>query len=404
MTNEEKTIFDNIMAEIKANQLTVEKVQELIKNSGLVDTKAIDDLKAEIKAITDAQGLKITEIEQKGEDKKPATIKAAIEQNLDKIKGFTETESGRLKISLNAEDVVKTITAASITSDSAQGTIDGVGQIHRGMEFMRNIFPTKPAGNDTHGSYQWWEQLAITDNSSAVDEGVDAASESTSTWVRKTIDAKRLNAWTKASADQLQDVSWMAGEINDILRKSMRLKENAGLLTGTGLTNNIAGVKSYATAFSSASSPKYVNASILNLLSACKTQINRDTLGGATANYALMHPNVADALRNEKDELGRPINLAWATGETLNIMGLTIIESALVDESDLYVFDSRMASLIMWNDLTIEIWRQDSDFTNGLFTVNAYLRENLLVKDVDKKAFVFVDDITAAKSEINLGA
>ena len=202
MTNEEKTIFDNIMAEIKANQLTAEKVQELIKNSGLVDTKAIDDLKAEIKAITDAQGLKITEMEQKGEGKKSATIKAAIEQNLDKIKGFTETESGRLKISLNAEDVVKTITAASITSDTAQGTIEGVGQIHRGLEFMRNIFPTKPAGNDTHGSYQWWEQLAITDNSSAVDEGVDAASESTSTWVRKTIDAKRLTAWTKASADQ----------------------------------------------------------------------------------------------------------------------------------------------------------------------------------------------------------
>lgn len=378
-----------------ANFATKEQLEEkfkAVKNYDDTELKAkFDEL---VKAV-EAQGLEIAKsMDSKGKSNKSVTD--YISDNIEPMEKAIESGA-----KFRFEMPLKTVTASSLTSDTSGIYNDNVVDIFRGSEFLRNIFTKRSAGNNSHGTYYWWEQLAITDNSSNVSEGADAASESTLTWVQKSISGKRINAWSKATKDQLKDVVWMRDQLITTLSKTMRLKENSGLWNGTGSTTYLAGITTYATAFSTASSPTYKYATLQDLVGACKVQIARDTYSGATATHVCLSPNRVDEIRSEKDELGNYINQAWALGGTITINGLTVVENALISDDQMLVGDMRLAQLIEWDNLMVEVGQIDDDFTNGIYTINAYIRENLVVADNDKGAFVYVSDIDSAIEAIN---
>ena len=206
--------------------------------------------------------------------------------------------------------------------------------------------------------------------------------------------------YIKLGVDRIKDVDFVMGEIQALIRKNMKLKENDQLINGTGLGNEVAGILTYATEFDT-TGISIQDANLIDLLGKIKTQIKVDMLGGATPNYATINPLEVDAIRYKKDTLNRYLFESWALG-TVNpsVGGMSIVENALVTENTLIAGDFSLATLYVWDDLVIEMGRTEDDMLKGLVTITAYIRENLRVKDVDKKAIVKVSDVAQAIEDI----
>jgi len=294
-------------------------------------------------------------------------------------------------ISINTS--LKTVQSSNVGSDTNAFRDQNVGQIQRGMPYMRDLFPKVFLSGGTHGDVKWYEQLAVTNNAGNVAEVRTAPTASNLTWVEKTLNSRRIMDWCKISVDSLKDIAFVRGEITALINKNMKIKENSQLLSGLGTGNEIAGINTYATDFVT-SGVSVKDAQLVDLINQAGVQIAVDMLGGALPNYWVANPaDVQKYIRSRKDANNRYLFESWALGANPTIGNMQAVENALAPSDTLLVGDFNRATLYIWDDLVIEIAQIEDDKKTGLTTIIAYLRENLRVNDVDKKAFVKVDSI-----------
>ena len=301
-------------------------------------------------------------------------------------------------ISINTS--LKTVQSSNVDSDTNAFRDQNVGQIQRGMPYMRDLFPKVFLSGGTHGDVKWYEQLAVTNNAGNVAEVRTAPTESNLTWVEKTLNSRRIMDWCKISVDSLKDIAFVRGEITALINKNMKIKENSQLISGLGTGNEIAGINTYATDFVT-SGVSVKDAQLVDLINQAGVQIAVDMLGGALPNYWVANPaDVQKYIRSRKDANNRYLFEAWALGANPTIGNMQAVENALAPSDTLLVGDFNRATLYIWDDLVIEIAQIEDDKKTGLTTIIAYLRENLRVNDVDKKAFVKVASIAADLADI----
>lgn len=316
----------------------------------------------------------------------------------EKLNAFDDVLKGQKKVHIATTR--KAVSSSNFTDDTMAYRESGVGQIQRGMEYMRNLFTIVPLGANTHDTVSWYEQLAVTNNAANVAEIRTVGSQSNVTWVQKNLNSARIFDFIKVGVDRIKDVDFVMGEVRALINKNMKLKENDQLINGTGNGNEIAGILTYATAFDT-TGIKIKNANLVDLLGKIKTQVKIGMKGGATPNYWIGSPIDIDAIRYKKDSLGRYLFESWALGtSTVNVGGMTGVENPLVTENTLLAGDFSLATLYVWDDLVIEMGRTEDDMLTGLVTITAYIRENLRVKDVDKKAIVKVADLASTITAI----
>jgi HK97 family phage major capsid protein len=294
---------------------------------------------------------------------------------------------------------LKAIQSTSVTSDTMAYRSAGVGEIKRGMPFMRDLFQVVNLTSDSHGTVKWYEQLAVTDNAKNVAETRVVGAESNLTWVEKTLTGKRLFDHIKVGVDQLKDVAFIAGEVQRLVERNMRLKENSQLINGVGTGNEIAGILSYAVEFVT-TDISVQDANFVDLVGLAKTQIDTTMLGGATPNITVTNRKVTDLIRYKKDAQNRYINEGLAFGNDLVIGGIQTIENPLMSDNTALIGDFSLATLYVFDDLMIEIAQIEDDKKTGMTTIMAYMRENLRVQDVDVNAFVKVSDVATTLSTI----
>lgn len=387
-----------------------ELMPKFIDKDGM--NKAFEDFKAEMKTqYEDA----ITEKKMESAFEK---FSAELQKDFDKLresnaKGQEKSLRDILaEKSAELEDLAKTgkklvvattrknVTSSNFTDDTYAYRESGVGQIQRGLEYIRNLFTVVPLGSNTHDAVAWYEQLAITDNAKNVAEVRTAGNQSNITWVQKTLSSARIFDYIKVGVDRIKDVDFVMGEVQGLIRKNMKLKENDQLINGTGQNNQVAGLLTYATEFDT-TGVSIQDANLIDLLGKIKTQIKMDMLGGATPNYWIGSPVDVDSIRYKKDTLNRYMFESWALGNSNpNVGGMVGVENALVTENTLIAGDLSLATLYVWDDLVIEMGRTEDDMLKGLVTITAYIRENLRVKDVDKKAIVKVSDVAQTIEDI----
>lgn len=294
-------------------------------------------------------------------------------------------------ISINTS--LKTVQSSNVGSDTNAFRDQNVGQIQRGMPYMRDLFPKVFLSGGTHGDVKWYEQLAVTNNAGNVAEVRTAPTASNLTWVEKTLNSRRIMDWCKISVDSLKDIAFVRGEITALINKNMKIKENSQLLSGLGTGNEIAGINTYATDFVT-TGVSVKDAQLVDLINQAGVQIAVDMLGGALPNYWVANPaDVQKYIRSRKDANNRYLFESWALGANPTIGNMQAVENALAPSDTLLVGDFNRATLYIWDDLVIEIAQIEDDKKTGLTTIIAYLRENLRVNDVDKKAFVKVASI-----------
>lgn len=392
MTNEEKTIFDNIMTEIKANQLTAEKVQELIKNSGLVDTKAIDDLKAEIKAITDAQGLKITEIEQKGEKSIPVTvreqIKAGLSANADNLK---KLKTEKTQFSFEIKEVGTMTTAASITGYIPQAErIAGLNEIPLRMPMLISLLPSAATASSR---IEWAYEVAGEGGAGGTVEGnkknqIDADFNiGAENIIKRTV-------FVKISEEMLSDIDWMASYIeNRLLGMRLALDLENQVLNGTTSTSALHGIIEQSTAWAAGDFALTIVAA--NELDAVIVGANQVMVANHIPNLIIMHPSDITKLALTKASDGQYLFPSFQLPSGKEIGGIPVLSSTVIAARKFVVCDRTKATIYNREGVRIEAGYDGNDFTYNLRTIRAEARLALVIETNDKTAFVYGDFDTA---------
>ena len=171
------TFLDFAENAAKSAEMTADKFNEMFEskaNELEIETAKVKGLQEQL----DKMGSEISAMKENAPEEKHVSLTDAFKEQIEANKEKIEA-GAKFKMQVPAELVSKTITASSITSDTAALRDEQVGQLFRGQEFLRNLFRVRTVGENTHGTYRWWEQSSVTDNSSNVSEGADAASEST---------------------------------------------------------------------------------------------------------------------------------------------------------------------------------------------------------------------------------
>ena len=361
---------------------------------GQVDTKAIEKLE---KAV-EKQGEVLAAIKLQTENQPKKTLKDQLIDSKDAIDKMIENGGeGRIEI----KTTIKAIQSTSIGSDTMAYRVPGLpGEIHRGVPYLRNLFQVVNLGGNSHGSVKWYEQDSVTNNVTNVAETREVGSASAMTWVEKTINGKRIFDWLKIGFDQLKDVDFVLGEIQRLVERNMRLKENDQLLNGIGTGNEIKGILEYAKEFD-ISGISIAEANFVDLVGKIVTQIDTDLLGAASPNYFIANRVDTDKVRFAKTLQGAYVFPQWTMGNgSLNIGSVVGVENPLVTADTLLVGDFSLATLYVWDDLVIEIAQIEDDKKTGMTTIMAYIRENLRIQDVDKNAFVKVTSVADSIEEI----
>jgi len=382
------------MQDIQSVQNALKDFQDEIskKFDGVVTSSQFDELKA----AAEIQGNLLAEIQRKGQN----TEKTFAEQYKENASAIAKAISEGKPYSFGTTR--KAVTAASITNNTNAYRIEGVGQSQRGIPFVADLLPRVVLGSNTGGTVRWIEQSAITNNAGAVAEG-NKTTESVATWEEKSLAGKRIKDHIKVSIDQIKDEAYMIGEVTQLVNNNMRIAEDNALINGDGLNNNIKGLLSYATEFATADiSIKAAN--FVDLVGKCKTQIAVNTKGGAMPTNFIANPTDVDVVRYLKNEFDMPIYPNWQLGGAVSFGGMTLAENALMTANKLIVGDLSKATLYVFDELVVELIQVDDDALKGLVTVNAYIRENLVVKSVYANAIVKVSDISAALTAITAGA
>lgn len=400
MTEEQlKALLQQEMKSLQESLAAFKKAEDIDREikvvSDKVDEMGFSELKAEVEELKQAGetiGLELQKMREKVDTEKEKSIYAMLKENAEKLEKLETDKAGGVKI-------IKSVTASNFTDDTNAFRVPGVAEIQRGFPYLRDLFTVVNLGNNTHGSVAYMEQEAVTSNASNVAEGGSSSTQSEISWVEKTLGSKRIHDSIKVSKNQIKDVDFVMGEVNRLLDRNMRLKENSQLLSGLGTGNEIKGITNYAQAFATAGIS--VQAPNLNDL-ARKTalQIRTNSLDKFVPNYHVASPIDIDTLRDEKDELNQYVFRSWAEGAPVRLGGVTTVENSLVSSNTLLTGDFSMGTIYVWDGLVIEMGYIDDDFVRGYVTLSAYLRENLLVRDNEAEAFVWVPSISDAKNAI----
>lgn len=371
------------------------EVGEITKRIEELNIKGLSDQLSDLQKAAEAQGKLIDEINNKQTHKADSFLDALKKNEGQLKKMFASSDAG----SLNMVTTRKAISGAQVTDDTVSFREQGITQIQRGQEWIRDKFNTVTLGRNSHNTVTWVEQASITNNAEMVAEVSTPANQSGITWAEKTLSSKRVKDFIKVSKDALNDFDFLNGEIRTLIEKNMRLIENTQLLSGNGIGLNIKGILEYAPAFVTAGI-SIEKAQMIDLLTKCKTQIRKSSMDAFMPNNTILAPDDVDVMRLLKNAEGDYLNPMWALGANPAVAGVPIYENTLITPNTLLMGDFNYGTVYLWDALQIEIGYVGTDFTDGYVTIVAYQRENLRVKDNEVNAFLKVADIATTIAAI----
>ena len=210
----------------------------------------------------------------------------------------------------------------------------------------------------------------------------------------------KRTAFIKVSDEMVDDISFMASEINNELMRELLKDVEAQVYEGNGVAPNLNGIRTVATAFAAGTFAGTVdNANLVDVLRVAINQVkiaNQDM-----PNFILLHPSDVTALKMIKvgSADDRYIDQLQMVAGQLSLDGVSIIESTLVTQDEYLVGAFNLATVYDKGSISIEVGLDGDDFTKNLRTVRAEWRGACVVKTNDRGSFI-AGDITTDKAAL----
>lgn len=365
------------------------QINEAVKT----ETQAV---KSALETILKEQGMTIENLQKNfGKDSTPISwreqVKNALSENKEKLTNYKGGTAAKFEVSKSA---------AAMTTGNYSGGLVGLStwdnepsKFVRRKAFLRDLIRVR---NVSDAYVAWMEQANAAGGAGNQTEG-SAKTQADFDLVEQSIKVQTINSYIVASKQMLADVPFINSLINDELMELVDLRLDEQILKGTGLTTNLKGIESYATAYAAGAFASTIpNSNIFDLLVTAKAQI-------AAANHypsvVLMHPTDVARLILTKDNEGSYIN---GPAGLLTASGLQIVENTGVTQNTLFVMDPLKSTLAMREDVSVTIGLNSDDFTTNKVTILAELRAAHYIKSNDTTAFVEVTDIDASVASLNV--
>jgi HK97 family phage major capsid protein len=216
---------------------------------------------------------------------------------------------------------------------------------------------------------------------------------------------EKTTAFITVTDEMLDDVEQMNTMINTELTKELLKAVEAQVYEGTGVTPQMNGIKTTASAFTPGSfatggTNEVENANVVDVLGVAVNQIMLAQEDSADVNWILMHPSDVTNLKmqkvssTDKRYIERLANIAG----NLSMDGIPIIPTTLVTIDKYLIGDFTKAFVLTKQGVSIEIGLNADNFVKNFKTVRAEWRGVTFVKNNDRSAFVegdFSTDIAA---------
>ena len=361
-----------------AEQKAAEREQE-IKTA----QENINNLDASVKA---QQGL-IESLKKQMTEKKAETfagaLKAALEENKDKIEKMFEEKRGgssvRMEVKMTAGGVGATAYGTQV--DPAVGSAPHVARAFLAA-FGEEVVNADKAG---------WLDGTFTNNADYVEEL--AAATDSEAGANEVVRQFGKIATRLLLSSELKD--WMAEIANWAQTEAMEFindKVDSEVWNGAGNDTNakkkIYGLKNQATAFAKVGT--YANAKVGDVILDAVAQAKKN---GFVANVAIVSFGTEAELKGIKDANGN-----YIYNQLTGMFGpVRILPSASIGEAEILVADSRCAKVLRRPSIEVEITR-DADLDG--WKVNVRKSAQTKVKTAHKKGLIYVADKAAAITAI----
>ena len=239
--------------------------------------------------------------------------------------------------------------------------------------------------NTNQGSVDWVNQTTRDNQAAPQTEGALKA-ESDYAFELLNLPMRTIAHWTKASVQILDDSPQLASVIDNELRYGLALAEDDQLLNGDGVSPNLDGLITNATAYSPAFAPSDETA--IDKMALGMLQVS---LADFVPNGIAVHPSDWMRMRLLKDADGKYILGDPQTAVAPNLFGIPVVPTTAIAVDKFLVGDfARAATLYDRQAPTVQLSTEDGDnFVKNMVTIRCESRMGLAIKNPG--ALVFGD-------------
>lgn len=294
----------------------------------------------------------------------------------DSVKGFLSDVTAGRRVGCEVKAIITSATtiAAGSAGDLAQATRDDTFVGPKRRLTVRSLLPTIQV---TSGSVEYAKQTGYTNAAATVAEG-DAKPQSDLQYDLVNVPIRTLAHWVIASRQILDDAPQLQGLIDTELRYGLAYAEELQLLLGDGLTTNLNGIYTQATAFA-AGSLVIASATKLDVIGAA---ILQNTLAEEPVTGIVVHPSDWTGMRLLKNADGEYIMGPPGADVEPRLFGVPTVVTPAIGAGNFLVGNFQRATLYDRWQARVEISTEDSDnFRKNLCTILAEERIGLAVKN-----------------------
>jgi HK97 family phage major capsid protein len=384
------------------------------KTEGLAGKSEIDALKSELASIktiaekdqTEELKAKFVELESivgaiKEAKKDNAEAKKSlldmIKEKGQDIKDMVSKKAGAITLTLKAMQNPSDITLGSDYAQFVPGTERKPVRQPRIVDLFRRIPVTTEY-------VKYREEEVVTRDAKVVVACATSTHNTKKTWKNQTVQIQKIRDFVDVCIDMIEDYSFVASEIEQLVNESVKLKEEFEIMLGTG---NILSIDSISSVFDPTNilapyNGAFTSATIAELTAAMKAQIY--TFGqenNFVADTIVMNYNDWVKFMHTKNADGDYLLPNFVvTGDAI-LNGMRIITSPIIAPNTLYVFDSTKGAILDRQQATIEMSYENNDnFEHEVVTIKAVERLQFHVANVNQDAFMKCEDIASALGDI----
>jgi HK97 family phage major capsid protein len=361
---------------------TVSKAEliEVLSKVKALETQGEDvsQMKSDMEQVT----LRVLGLETKGETNNvPESLGSLLKEKSEELKSMKEKSGASVQITLKAAGTMALTTNTTGQIPQAERE-QGITRIVR-----RNPFILELVNVGTIMSNVWeWVEQKNPDGGAGMTAEAAAKSQADFDLVVASANVKKVTAYIKVTKEMLDDVELMRSEIDQELTELINLKIDEQLLNGTGLTVNLVGINTNATAW--AAGAFALGITTPNVFDVLRTAVNQVRVNLFEPNYIVMHPTDVTRMDLAKGSDGHYVLPPFASNDGTQVSGIRVVANTGVALDNFLVGDFSKAGVRFKEGLTINVGYENDDFTKNLVTILAEARLVQRVKSNHYGAFV----------------
>lgn len=206
-----------------------------------------------------------------------------------------------------------------------------------------------PVGQTSQAAVVYMLETTFTNNAAERTEGANNAGEAALALTATTSTVRQIAVWLPVTQEQMDDVGYVQGYVNNRIPLMLRQRLSSQLLVGNGIAPNLAGIIGLANVLTQAKGADPVPDAVYKGM----TQIM--VTGFANPNFAVFHPNDWQDIRLLRTADGIYIWGNPADPGPDRIWGLQVVKDTACTENTAVLGDSAYLELVMRHGIEMEM-------------------------------------------------